>query len=311
MTLGATFVARSFSGDKEQLVPLIQAGLRHRGFALIDVLSPCVTFNDHEGSTKSYAYTREHYEPAMHADFVPLEREITADYPEGETLPLVMHDGSRIVLRKLDAAYDPTNRTTAAAHIQERMKAGEYLTGLLYVEPSQNEFHAVNATPEQALNSVPYAVLSPGSQGLQKILAATAERRARARATRYPWPRGAVSGEVTRARWHAHGRSVFAGAAARRLPCSRADYVGRDDPCSRVPPTCCLHLNATWADLCAAGPLRYRPPPDRDLSLSCRLPPALIASWLPSLKSRIVLDQVAECARPIFRRHALLLVQNA
>ena len=171
MTLGASFVARSFSGDKEQLVPLIQAGLRHQGFALIDVLSPCVTFNDHEGSTKSYAYTREHYEPAVHADFVPLEREITADYHAGETLPLVMHDGSRIVLRKLDAAYDPTNRTTAAAHIQERMKAGEYLTGLLYVEPSQNEFHEVNATPDVPLNSVPYEALSPGSQGLAKVLA--------------------------------------------------------------------------------------------------------------------------------------------
>ena len=113
MTLGATFVARSFSGDKQQLVPLIQAGLRHKGFALIDVLSPCVTFNDHEGSTKSYAYTREHYEPAVHADFIPLEREIMADYKEGEALPVVMHDGSRIVLRKLDATYDPTNRTAA------------------------------------------------------------------------------------------------------------------------------------------------------------------------------------------------------
>src|ERR1043165_9677900 len=134
MTLGATFVARSFSGDKQQLVPLIQAGLSHRGFALIDVLSPCVTFNDHEGSTKSYAYTREHYEPAVHADFIPLEREIVADYKEGESLPVVMHDGSRIVLRKLDSTYDPTNRTNAATHIQERMKAGEYLTGLLYVE---------------------------------------------------------------------------------------------------------------------------------------------------------------------------------
>ncbi|MFN2604501.1 MAG: thiamine pyrophosphate-dependent enzyme, partial [Gemmatimonadaceae bacterium] len=106
MTLGATYVARSFSGDKQQLVPLIQAGLSHKGFALIDVLSPCVTFNDHEGSTKSYAYTREHYEPAVHADFIPLEREITADYKEGETLPVVMHDGSRIVLRKLDGNYD-------------------------------------------------------------------------------------------------------------------------------------------------------------------------------------------------------------
>src|SRR5271154_3815158 len=171
MTLGATFVARSFSGDKRQLVPLIQAGLRHKGFALIDVLSPCVTFNDHEGSTKSYAYTREHYEPAVHADFVPLEREIVADYQAGETLPVVMHDGSRIVLRKLEHAYDPTNRIAAAAQIQERMKAGEYLTGMLYVEESESEFHDINATPDAPLNSLTYEALSPGAKGLEKILA--------------------------------------------------------------------------------------------------------------------------------------------
>jgi 2-oxoglutarate ferredoxin oxidoreductase subunit beta len=171
MTLGASFVARSFSGDKRQLVPLIQAGLKHKGFALIDVLSPCVTFNDHEGSTKSYAYTREHYEPAVHADFVPLEREIVADYQAGETLPVVMHDGSRIVLRKLEHAYDPTNRIAAAAQIQERMKAGEYLTGLLYVEESESEFHDINATPDAPLNSLSYEALSPGSKGLDKVLA--------------------------------------------------------------------------------------------------------------------------------------------
>jgi 2-oxoglutarate ferredoxin oxidoreductase subunit beta len=171
MTLGATFVARSFSGDKQQLVPLIQAGLTHKGFALIDVLSPCVTFNDHEGSTKSYAYTREHYEPAVHADFVPPEREIVADYGEGEALPLAMHDGSRIVLRKLDRTYDPTDRVNAQTHIQERMKAGEYLTGLLYVEPDEKEFHDLNGTPDTALNKVPYEKLSPGSKALEKILA--------------------------------------------------------------------------------------------------------------------------------------------
>jgi 2-oxoglutarate ferredoxin oxidoreductase subunit beta len=172
LTLGATFVARSFSGDKQQLVPLIQAGLTHEGFALIDVLSPCVTFNDHEGSTKSYAYTREHYEPAVHTDFVPLEREIVADYKEGESLPVVMHDGSRIVLRKLDSTYDPTDRANAQAHIQGRMKEGESLTGLLYVEEeSGKEFHDLNATPDTALNKVPYEKLSPGSGGLEKILA--------------------------------------------------------------------------------------------------------------------------------------------
>jgi 2-oxoglutarate/2-oxoacid ferredoxin oxidoreductase subunit beta len=171
MTLGASFVARGFSGDKQQLVPLIQAGLKHNSFALIDVLSPCVTFNDHEGSTKSYAYTREHYEPAVHADFIPFQREITADYAAGETLPVVMHDGSRIMLRKLDAAYDPTNRAQAAAMIQERMKAGEYLTGLLYVERAQHAFHQVNATPDAPLSSIPYEQLSPGSKALEKVLA--------------------------------------------------------------------------------------------------------------------------------------------
>jgi len=171
LSLGASFVARSFSGDKQQLVPLIKAGLNHDGFALIDVLSPCVTFNDHEGSTKSYSYTREHYEPAVHTDFVPLEREITADYAAGESVSLVVHDGSRIVLRKLAADYDPTSRTSASSQIQERLQLGEYLTGLLFVEPSKSEFHQVNATPDEPLNSVPYEQLSPGSAGLQKILA--------------------------------------------------------------------------------------------------------------------------------------------
>jgi 2-oxoglutarate/2-oxoacid ferredoxin oxidoreductase subunit beta len=170
MTLGASFVARSFSGDKEQLVPLIQAGFKHNGFALIDVLSPCVTFNDHEGSTKSYAYTREHYEPAVHADFIPFEREITVSLRDGEAVPVVMHDGSRIVLRKCHAGYDPTDRAAASAYIQEHMKQGEYLTGLLHVEPSQGEFHELNGTPEEPLNSVPYEKLSPGSKGLDKIL---------------------------------------------------------------------------------------------------------------------------------------------
>jgi 2-oxoglutarate/2-oxoacid ferredoxin oxidoreductase subunit beta len=171
MTLGAPFVARSFSGDKEQLVPLLQAGMRQRGFALIDVLSPCVTFNDHEGSTKSYAYTREHYEPAVNVDFIPLQREITAQYAEGEALPVVMHDGTRIVLRKLDASHDPTDRTKAAAHVQERMTAGEYLTGLLYLDPTPRDFHEINQTPDEPLNRVPYEKLSPGSQALGKLLA--------------------------------------------------------------------------------------------------------------------------------------------
>jgi len=171
LTLGATFVARSFSGDKQQLVPLIQAAMRHRGFALIDVLSPCVTFNDHEGSTKSYEYTREHYDAAVNADFIPFQREISADYREGEVLPIVLHDGSRIVLRKLDASYDPTDRVGASAAIQERLKKGEFLTGLLYLDTTGKEFHDVNETPAIPLNQIPHGRLSPGSAALAKVLA--------------------------------------------------------------------------------------------------------------------------------------------
>jgi 2-oxoglutarate/2-oxoacid ferredoxin oxidoreductase subunit beta len=100
-----------------------------------------------------------------------LEREITADYAPGETLPVVMHDGSRILLRKLDAGYDPTNRIVAATHIQERMKSGEYLTGLLFVEEAQRDFHDINGTPAAPLNSLPYEALSPGTKGLEKVLA--------------------------------------------------------------------------------------------------------------------------------------------
>jgi 2-oxoglutarate ferredoxin oxidoreductase subunit beta len=171
LNLGASFVARSFSGDKAQLVPLIQAGLSHRGFALIDVISPCVTFNDHEGSTKSYAYTREHFEPAVAADFVPFQREIKADYAPGEALPVVMHDGSRIVLRKLEQNYDPTDRIAAASYIQERLRHQEVLTGLLHLGQGQREFHELNETPDEALNSLPYERLHPGAEGLRKVMA--------------------------------------------------------------------------------------------------------------------------------------------
>lgn len=171
LNLGASFVARSFSGDKAQLVPLIQAGLSHRGFALIDVISPCVTFNDHEGSTKSYAYTREHFEPAVQTDFVPFQREIRADYGAGEALPVVLHDGSRIVLRKLASDYDPTNRIASSAYIQERLQQQEILTGLLYMASGQKEFHELNETPDGALNALPYEGLAPGAAGLQKLMA--------------------------------------------------------------------------------------------------------------------------------------------
>jgi 2-oxoglutarate ferredoxin oxidoreductase subunit beta len=171
ITLGATFVARSFSGDKGQLVPLIQAALHHKGFALIDVLSPCVTFNDHEGSTRSYAYAREHYEEAVHTDFVPRTSEIQVDYAAGAAVPVTLHDGSTVLLRKVDADYDPTDSTAALRRLQERAAAGEHLTGLLYVAPGQPEMHEVSATPDEPLNAIGYARLNPGAAQLGKLMA--------------------------------------------------------------------------------------------------------------------------------------------
>ena len=170
LSLGATFVARSFSGDKEQLVPLIQAGLKHKGFALIDVLSPCVSFNDHEGSTKSYSFVREHYEEVVHADFVPHKEEITASYEAGGVMPVTMHDGSRVLLRKLNANYDPTHRGKAVEYIRERLRQGEYVTGLIYINEQSTDMHDMNHTASVALNQLPYDKLTPGSKGLEKIM---------------------------------------------------------------------------------------------------------------------------------------------
>jgi len=171
LTLGASFVARSFSGDKHQLVPLIQAGLRHQGFALIDVLSPCVTFNDHEGSTKSYAFTREHYHAAVEADFIPRAQEISVDYAEGESTVVAMHDGSHVRLRKLDPSYDPSDRGKAYDYIADKLKGGEYVTGLIHVrDGSVSELHAANKTASLPLNKIPYERLSPGAPALAKLM---------------------------------------------------------------------------------------------------------------------------------------------
>jgi 2-oxoglutarate ferredoxin oxidoreductase subunit beta len=170
LSLGGSFIARGFSGDREQLVPLIKAGLMHKGFALIDVISPCVTFNDHEGSTKSYAFTREHYEPAVNADYIPPQREISVSYAEGEVLPVEMHDGSRIVLHKLAKDYDPTHRGKAFNYLRDKLREGEHVTGLIYVSSSGPDMHAMNETTDVPLNALPYEKLQPGAAGLSKIL---------------------------------------------------------------------------------------------------------------------------------------------
>ncbi len=169
MTLGATFVARSFSGDKGQLVPIIQAGLKHNGFAFIDVISPCVTFNDHEGSTKSYAYTREHDIEVVQADFIGPHDEITVDYPAGDVKNVMLHDGAWVRLRKVAADYDPTDRDKAYAYIRDRQRAGEVATGLLYISAESRDMHDQNGTIDRALADVPYERLAPGAAALEAL----------------------------------------------------------------------------------------------------------------------------------------------
>ena len=162
-------MARSFSGDKTQLVPLIKAGIMHNGFAMLDVLSPCVTFNDHEDSTKSYAHTRQFYHPAVHADFVPPSKPIRAAYDDGEAMPVELHDGSTVVLRKVSKEYNPTNRAQAYSYLHEHQKKGEIVTGLLYIDEDQREMHDISHTVSEALRDLRYSELCPGSTVLEDI----------------------------------------------------------------------------------------------------------------------------------------------
>ncbi len=171
LSLGATFVARGFSGDKAQLVPIIKAGLRHNGFALIDVISPCVSFNDHVGSTKSYRYTREHYEELAPVDFVPMRREITAPEGSAATMSVTMHDGSVVRFRKTGDDYDPTDRDAAYAHVRRHQERGEVVTGLLYIDEHTRDMHDINHTTETPLVDLPYDMLCPGNAALQELQA--------------------------------------------------------------------------------------------------------------------------------------------
>ena len=169
LQIGASFVARSFSGDKGQLVPLIQAGLMHRGFAFIDVISPCVAFNNHNGSTKSYDYVRGHTGNVIEADFVAPGVEITADYEPGTTEDVAMPDGSTLRLRKLDEDYDPRDRVQALTHVQRAGEAGEVVTGLLYVDPDASDCHDILGTPAEPLNAMDESVLCPGADALERV----------------------------------------------------------------------------------------------------------------------------------------------
>ena len=169
MELGATFVAQSFSGDKAQLVPLIKAALKHPGFAFINVISPCVTFNNNVGSTKSYDYVRHHVEATSTIDFVPVMPEITAKYDEGTTKEVKMHDGSFISLHKLELDWDPLDRLSAINALLNARAKKEILTGLLYMNPDCSDLHTLIQTSEKPLNSLTKSELCPGSEALKKI----------------------------------------------------------------------------------------------------------------------------------------------
>ena len=169
LSLGATYIARSFSGDKEQLVPLIKGALMHRGFALLDIVSPCVTFNDHEGSTKSYAHTRQFYHHVVDMDYIPPAEEIKAAYKEGEAMPIVMHDGSTIVLRKVAEDYDLSNRAHAFKYLRDHFEAGEISTGLLYLDESRAEMHELMGNIDTPLSQLALDELHPGGEELKKL----------------------------------------------------------------------------------------------------------------------------------------------
>lgn len=167
--LGATFVAQSFSGDKAQLVPLIKAAMNHPGFAFINVISPCVTFNNNLGSTKSYDYVRQHVEATATVDFVPEMQEISVEYGKGSHKNVTMHDGSVIQLHKLAEEWDPLDRQSAMNAVLNSKAKNEILTGLLYVNPDAHDLHHMIQTSDRPLNTLTKAELCPGSEMLKGI----------------------------------------------------------------------------------------------------------------------------------------------
>ncbi len=169
LQLGATFVGRSFSGDKAQLIPLIKAGLAHQGAAFIDCVSPCVQFNNHVGSTKSYDYVREHNEAVNRMDVIVPRDEIQVDYAPGKTVPVTQHDGSILQLHKLAEHYDPSDRVGAQAYLAERQTLGEIVTGLLFLDPEARDMHAHLDTIDAPLNTLTERELTPGAAALAKL----------------------------------------------------------------------------------------------------------------------------------------------
>jgi 2-oxoglutarate ferredoxin oxidoreductase subunit beta len=169
LQLGATFVARSFSGDKAQLVPLVKAALTHKGAAFIDCISPCIQFNNHTGSTKGFDYVREHNEAVNRLDLITGRAPIVADYAPGAAHTVIQHDGATLVLRKVSEHYDPTDRIGAITHLQERQAAGEIVTGLLYIDETAEDLHDGLETVSAPLNTLGDKELTPGAAVLEKL----------------------------------------------------------------------------------------------------------------------------------------------
>ena len=167
--LGAGFVGRSFSGDKDQLVPLLKAAMKFKGFSLIDIISPCVTFNNHVGSTKSYDHIREHNESVSSLDFVPIGQEIKTSYNEGSKVDVPLHDGAILTLEKLSKKYNPLDKGLAVQSLNEAEKNGKVLTGLLYINPEIKDHAEILNIADTPLNQFSDKELCPGSNKLAKV----------------------------------------------------------------------------------------------------------------------------------------------
>jgi 2-oxoglutarate ferredoxin oxidoreductase subunit beta len=168
--LGATYVARSFSGDKRQLMALLQGAIAHNGTCMLDVISPCVTFNDHEGSTKSYSYVKDHDEPLAEVSFVPFFHDIAVDYEPGTATEIAMHDGSRMVLKKLGTDFDPTNKGDALRVLTEAHDKNEIVTGLFYVDTKRENFIDMLNVVDEPLATLPESRVRPPKQVLDEIM---------------------------------------------------------------------------------------------------------------------------------------------
>ncbi len=168
--LGATFVGRSFSGDKKQLHSMLKAAIAHKGTVMLDVVSPCVTFNDHEGSTKSYKYMKDHEEPLHEVNFVPVFEDINVDYDPGSTFEVTMHDGSRLRLRKLEEDYDPTDKIGAVRRLMESHAKGDVLTGVFYINEKAPNFLDMLNVIDEPLATLPESLVRPGRDVLEQCM---------------------------------------------------------------------------------------------------------------------------------------------